>query len=104
MAGEYKCDENNSWMIAGIVIFIIPAIIQLLFSSHLYSGIVIFIILLVMFLWAAIWVILVISNPDWIKIINIGQDNPEEDAAPNFKLAGMYSAIITIAIAIILGI
>src|SRR5260221_2245991 len=80
---ENKCEENNGWIIAAIVIFII---------------------LLIISLWASIWVILVISNPDWIKTINIGQDDPEEDAPPNSKLAGMYSAIITIAIAIILGI
>lgn len=73
-------------------------------SAWATAGLVIGIILIIMFLWVTIWAILIISNPTWVRKIIMGDDEPQEDALADLRLASIYSAIITIGIAIILGI
>lgn len=81
---DIKCEKTNEgWKIA-ITVFVI--------------------IFIIMFLWVTIWAIIVISNPVWVKTINVGQDEPEEDATADLKMAAIYAAIIDIGICIVLGI
>lgn len=81
---ENNCEKNNdAWTVAATVLIII---------------------LLILFLWGVILQIILVDNPVWVKTINMGQDEPDEDAPPDVKMAAVYAAIIDVGLCVIIGI